>query len=114
MYRRGRLASMLQHNAKVMVNKESHEMDELGTYPIVETCHAEVCCAVIPQTGGLLNGRTADTTLSRATHKVITRYRGDIKPDMWLMIEGVRYDILYIMDPYLNKERLEIFCEVVI
>ncbi len=114
MYRRGRLASMLQHKAEVMFNGESEVMDDLGTYPIVEKCLDTVYCAVIPQTGSLLSGRVADTTLARTTHKVVTRYRNDITPDMWLMIDGVRYDILYIMDPYLNKERLEIFCEVVV
>lgn len=72
-----------------------------------------VYAGVIPQTGSLLKGRTADTTLSRTTHKIITRYRKDIIQDMWFMYEGVRYDILYIMDECLNHERLEIFCEVV-
>lgn len=31
---------------------------------------------------------------------------------MWLVISGVRYEILYILDPHLQHERLEIFCEV--
>ena len=28
------------------------------------------------------------------------------------MIDGQRYNILYILDPYLQHERLELFCEV--
>ena len=31
---------------------------------------------------------------------------------MWLEIAGETYDILYILDPYLRHETLEIFCEV--
>lgn len=112
MYRKGHLSSMLQHIAELWHNVESSEMDELGQYPIVPTLIGNVYCAVVPQTGSLLSGRMADTTLSRTTHKIVIRYRADIKPDMWLVIEGQRYDILYILDPYLNKERLEIFCEV--
>jgi len=30
------------------------------------------------------------------------------------MYDGVRYNILYIMDPYLDHERLEVFCEVLL
>lgn len=103
---------MLQQRAELWHNSEAKEMDELGQYPIEPTLLGQLYCAVIPQTGSLLSGRMADTTLSRTTHKVVIRYRNDIKPDMWLMIEGQRYDILYTLDPYLNKERLEIFCEV--
>ena len=99
MYRKGHLSSMLQHIAELWHNVESKEMDELGQYPIVPTLIGNVYCAVVPQTGSLLSGRMADTTLSRTTHKIV-------------IIEGQRYDILYILDPYLNKERLEIFCEV--
>ena len=69
---------------------------------------------VIPQTGSLLSGRTADTTLSRTTHKIVMRYCKDITPDMWFVYDGIRYNILYIMDPYLDHERLEIFCEVLL
>lgn len=112
MYRKGHLSSMLQHKAELWHNREAEEMDELGQYPIEPTLLGQLYCAVIPQTGSLLSGRMADTTLSRTTHKVVIRYRGDITPDMWLMIEGQRYEILYVLDPYLNKERLEIFCEV--
>ena len=42
------------------------------------------------------------------------RYCKDITPDMWFVYDGVRYNILYIMDPYLDHERLEIFCEVLL
>ncbi len=42
------------------------------------------------------------------------RYRSNIEPATWLIIEGQKYNnILYVMDPP-NKERLEIFTEVVI
>lgn len=114
MYRKGRLSTLLQHHAEIHANRKSTTMNELGQYPIVDTVIGNMHCGVIPQTGGLLSGRTAETTLARTTHKVVGRYRNDIEPDMWLIIEGQKYNILYVMDPYLNKERLEIFTEVVI
>jgi len=67
---------------------------------------------VTPQTGSLLSGRAAETTISRTTHKVTIRYRKGLTEDMWLEIEGETYDILYILDPYMRHEWLEIFCEV--
>ncbi len=114
MYRKGRLSSLLQHEAEIHVNRKSTTMNELGQYPIEDTVIGRVWCGVLPQTGSLLNGRAADTTLSKTTHKIVCRYRDDITPDMWLIIGGKRYNILYTMDPYLNHERLEIFTEVVI
>ena len=54
------------------------------------------------------------STLSRTTHKITVRYDSSITPGMWFMAGGQRYEILYILDPYLTGEVLEIFCEVVI
>ena len=114
MYRKGRLSTLLQHKAELHINEKSTEMNKLGQYPIVDKTLGTFNCGIVPQTGSLLYGRTADTALTRTTHKIVCRYRKDIKPEMWLIIEGIRYEILYALDPYLNKERLEIFTEVVI
>ena len=112
--RTGRLATMMKNRVTFYHNVRSDTRDALGQFPTVDTQYATVWAAILPQTGSLLSGRTAETTLSRTTHKVITRYRADITPDMWIIADGVRYNILYIMDPNLDHERLEIFCEVVI
>ena len=88
------------------------EKDALGQYPAVPQKVCYLWCSVVPQTGSLLTGRPAETQLSRTTHKVIIRYRPGVTPDMWLEIQGQRYEILYILDPYLRHETLELFCEV--
>lgn len=105
-------STRLNRRAEIKVRAKSAQKDELGQYPIIEQTVAEVWCGVIPQTGSMLSGRQADTILTRTTHKVTIRYRDDIRPEMWLMIDGVRYDILYVLDPYVRHEVLEIFCEV--
>ncbi len=105
-------STRLNRRAEIKVMGKSYEKDELGQYPIVEQTVAEVWCGVTPQTGSMLSGRQADTILTRTTHKVTIRWRDDIRPEMWLMIDGVRYDILYVLDPYVRHEVLEIFCEV--
>lgn len=88
------------------------EKDALGQFPVVPQKVCDLWCGVVPQTGSLLTGRPAETQLSRTTHKVVIRYRKGVTPDMWLEIQGQRYEILYILDPYLRHETLEIFCEV--
>lgn len=106
------LASDLRQRAVIKRLVQGTKKDALGQYPAVEEIVAKAWCGVTPQTGSLLAGRPAETQLSRTTHKVTIRYRKGITPDMWLEIAGVRYDILYILDPYLRHESLELFCEV--
>lgn len=112
-YRRN-LASDLRHRGKICQNVIAPQKDALGQFPEENEPDtvATVWCAVIPQTGSLLTGRQAETELARTTHKIIIRWRKGVTPDMWVVVDGVRYDILYVMDPYLDRTTLELFCEV--
>lgn len=112
--RNNRLSTMLNRRVEVWHKVKSTVRDRLGQYPEEKKLFKVVYACVIPQTGGLLNGRTAETDLVRTTHKIIMRYRDDITADMWVMVDGVRYDILYVMNPNLDNERLELFVEVVL
>lgn len=109
----GNLTSKLTRKLALWRNVKSVEMNELGQFPIVETHIKTIWGGIVPQTGQLLSGRAADTSLSRTTHKIIVRYDPSILPSDWFIYGGSRYEILYILDTYLNHERLEIFCEVV-
>lgn len=107
-----RLSSKLTSKGIIKVMGTAAEKDETGQYPAEEKTVAAVWCQVVPQTGSLLTGRPGETVLARTTHKIVMRYRKDITPDMWVEVEGERYDILYVMDPYLKHISLELFCEV--
>lgn len=109
-----RLSSICKNRLEVWRTVTSTEKNRLGQYPKEDKKVFEIWGAVLPQTGSLLNGRNADTTLCRTTHKIVCRYNENIKPSDWIMYKGTRYDILYIMDPYLNNERCELYCEVII
>lgn len=109
-----RLSSMLKNRLEVWGVVTATEKNRLGQYPKEEKKLFDVWGAILPMTGGLLSGRQAETTLTRTTHKIVTRYTDKINSNMFIIYKGTRYDILYIQDPYLNGERLEIFCEVVI
>ena len=107
-----RLSSKLTSKGVIKVMGTGEEKDETGQYPAEEKTVAAVWCQVVPQTGSLLTGRPGETVLARTTHKIVMRYRKDITPDMWVEVDGEKYDILYILDPYLKHISLELFCEV--
>ena len=109
-----RLSSMCKNRLEVWGITTSDTKNRLGQYSKVDKKSFDVWGAIIPQTGSLLNNRPADTTLTKTTHKIILRYNDKITSANWFVYNGVRYNIIYIMDPYLNSERLECFCEVVI
>lgn len=106
------LASRLRHRGEVWTMEASNQKDELGQYPVREARVGTYWMEVSPQTGSLLSGRIADTQISRTTHKITMRFRRNIRPEMWVIVDGQRYDILYVLDPYLAHETTELFCEV--
>ncbi len=106
------LSSRLNRKGVIKIMGQGEQKDALNQYPATPQTVATVWCAVLPQTGSLLTGRPGETALARTTHKILMRYRDDITPDMWVEVEGERYDILYILDPYLKHISLELFCEV--
>lgn len=109
-----RLSSMLKNRIEVWGNDFVEEKNRLGQRPKVEKKLFDIYAAVIPQTGSLISGRQADTVLTKTTHKIICRYNPKITSANWLVYKGERYNIIYVQDPYLNNERMECFCEVVI
>ncbi len=106
------LASDMRCRAVIRQKVQAETRDKLGQYPVEEQTVDTVWAKVTPMTGSLLTGRAAETELSRTTHKITVRWRPDLRPDMWFVVEGEIYDILYIMDPYHDHKTLEIFCEV--
>lgn len=108
----GTPSTNMRTRAELWNMETATERDELGQFPVSPKLVCRLWAAVTPQTGSLLTGRLADTQISRTTHKVTIRYRKGVTPDMWLEIQGQRYEILYILDPYLRHDTLELFCEV--
>lgn len=70
---------------------------------------------IIPQTGKMQNAQ-ANTILTNVTHKIIVRYPSNkmLSTDMFIMFQGKRFDIIYILNPYFKNETLEVFVEEVI
>ena len=109
-----RLTSMLKDRLEIWRTTTSEVKNRLGQYPKIDVKIMSVYGAVLPQTGGLLNNRPAGTLLTRVTHKIVVRYTDKIKSSDFIMYKGHRYDIIYILDPYMNNERLEIYVEEIV
>lgn len=109
-----RLSSMLKNRLEVWRNTTSDTKNRLGQFAKIDVKVMSVYGAILPQTGGLLNNRPADTLLTRVTHKIVVRYTDKIKSSDWILYKGHRYDIIYILDPYMNNERLELYCEEIV
>jgi SPP1 family predicted phage head-tail adaptor len=116
MYRKAapNLSSILNRKIEIYQPVQQGDENELGQRDIAKKLIDTVYAAIVPQTGTMLHGRAADTVLTRVTHKFIIRYRSDLTTDMYIRYGGQRYDIIYLLDPYANHERLEIFTEGII
>lgn len=104
------LSSRLRHKVSIYHRGTATEPNELGVYPITDVEVGKVWCNIIPQSGGLLNGRLGDTILTRTTHKFIMRPNKYVMDNSyWLVYKGQRYDILYVQNPFEENEYLEVF-----
>ncbi|SDZ19276.1 phage head-tail adaptor, putative, SPP1 family [Tindallia californiensis] len=92
-------------------NKTNELMETKHEFTKVDSMWAKV----IPQTGKLQNQQT-ETVLANVSHKVEVRYQAgkNITREMYLMCRGERFDIKYILNPYMKNEFLEIFCQQII
>lgn len=89
------------------------EIDAVGGDETVDTLLFKRWANMEPRTGSLLMGRAQNTMLSKTTHKIIMRYSEEVTPGCWIVYNGHRFDIDYIL-PDFKKEWLEIYAQEVI
>ena len=107
------LTNSLNRRVELWRNTVDGQKNELGQDLNIPVTVADLWAGIISLTGSLLSGRTAETTLSKTTHKIIIRYTKNIKPSDWFIYKGKRFNILYISDPDDMHRMIEAFCEVV-
>lgn len=66
-----------------------------------------IWASIVPQTGKAFAAQ-AGTVAAEITHKIIIRHRNDLSNDMYIMYKGTRYDIKFILDPYMARKNLEL------
>ena len=103
------LRHRIQIHGKIPFENELEEMD------YKEGKLFEIWASIIPQTGSLQK-QQAETVLANVTHKIIVRYNAgkNITNDMWIEFRNKRFDIKFILNPYISDGFLEIFCSEVI
>lgn len=115
-------AGKLAHKVDIYGNKVK------GVNAINQTTYTDgllfsgIWAEIIPQTA-TLQRQQLETVLTHTTHKIIVRYAkrihdayqdGNQKNSMYIMYNGQRFDVTYMIDPYMRHESLEIFTKEVI
>lgn len=71
---------------KIAIYKQSFAEDDiLGTDEPEDVLLCKIWANIAPRTGSMLTGRDANTILSRTTHAITVRSRGDITPDCYIV-----------------------------
>ena len=104
----------LNHRIAIWHNAPMGGQNELGADEMAEQELCTCWARLEPRTGSLLSGRTADTMLSKTTHKVTIRYNSAVTYGCWIIYQGRRFDIDYISDPGFDKRYLELFVQEVV
>lgn len=106
-------AGDLKHYVELWHRSSSSVVNELGADSVADTIKLRAWAKAETRTGSLLTGRTAETKLTKTTHKFTFRYDSRITNDCWIKWDGRRFDIDYV-SPDFDKHWMEVFAEEVI
>lgn len=72
--------------------------------------------SMITPSGGNLQRGEVNTTYANISHKITVRYGAipDLNNEMYFVYKGQRYDVEYFIPNYKYKDRIEIFCNLVV
>ena len=108
-------------DTKIDIYHMTTETNSLNEDQPKEALLKRIWAKVEPRTGSLINGRPADTMLSKTTHVITVRVDGliDITVDcyiIWVDRNDVshRFDIDYILPPVRRQPFASIYCQEVI
>lgn len=89
--------------------KVTNELLEADSKPILLKT---IWVKIVPQTGKVQTAQI-ETRFSTVTSKVIARFKAasDVLESDFIMYNGKRFDIKFILNPYESNETLELFCE---
>lgn len=101
--RKRSLASQL--NNRIEIWRDTKIEGDLGD-KLEPALLKKVWADMIP-TGGTLKNGDGDTEYSEGAFKIKVR-KGDVKPSDWIMYQGQRYDIKYILPNFNKNDYMEI------
>lgn len=106
---------MNRYNRKAELWGKTETENELGELDYIDGKIKDLFVRIVPQTGNMANA-PADTVLAKVTTRFVCRYGSgkDIDETMWLIFNGRRHNIKWIVDPYAKQEEIELYCEEVV
>lgn len=103
----------LNKKIEVWKKEKTGDIDATGADETKDTLIFKKWASIEPRTGSLMTGRAQETILSKTTHKITMRYSDKVTSDCWLIYDGHRFDIDYIL-PDFSKSWLDIYAQEVI
>lgn len=100
-------------NCRVELWEARETENELGQ---LDMEHMRLCglwAEVLP-VSGTEKSLPAGSLYAEVSHKITIRPRGGLKPGMYFIYNGQRYDIKWFMPNYQKKDRLELYCRLVV
>lgn len=104
----------LNHRITIYHNVPTGGKTALGAEEVSEQVLCTCWARLEQRYGTLLTPRTADTMLSKTTHKITIRYNAAVTYGCWIIYQGRRFDIDYISDPDFSNRYLELFTQEVV
>jgi SPP1 family predicted phage head-tail adaptor len=107
------MASYAQLNCEIDVYSGAEGLNELGevcyTYSKLKSIWAEITA----ESGSVKKGE-ADTETVEVTHKMTIKADDvELSNDMYFIYDGQRFDVKYFMPNYRYKDRINVFCTLV-
>ncbi|MHC1723048.1 MAG: head-tail adaptor protein [Aminipila sp.] len=102
-------------NRRIDVYGRKKIINKLGeddfTYEKIKSVWAEI----IPSGGSLQSGE-GNTTYADISHKFTVREKAisNLSNDMYFIFKGQRYDVKYFNPNYKFRDRIEIFCSLIV
>lgn len=102
-------------NCRVRLWGRTSVVNDLGESDFAYKPLRDVWAEVLP-TGGSEQGGQGGTVFAEVTHKVTVRAGAlpELTNDMYLTFRGQRYDVKYAIPNYKLRDRIEIYCRLVV
>lgn len=101
-------------NCRIEVFENKTRLNELEENEHIKSFVASIWANIIPLSGSIKGGQ-ADTESADISHRFTIRKNViDLKNTMFFVFENQSYEVKYFMPNYKKKDRIEVFCGLVV
>ena len=109
MGRQRNLAGRLKNLTELYTREKT--VNDYGEDSYIYKLYCRVWAEIIPQRGS--EEKVAIDVRQSVTHKFIIRNHIKITNDMYFMFKGQKYNVLYYMPHYADRDIIEVYCKLV-